>query len=282
MKANIKWSGKLNGTEYYIEYVEMNFLGKVALMINGSTEKYSPAYQRGTGYWVLFNFGSKECLLNISPDKKAAEIFYGGLPLSENPVIDEPEDDPEPDRPEIEAVKGNKPNPYPLFRATDLNRKVRNGTGSFFSILLLTVVNIFLVLFNAPVSFPFSLFGTTMVLGTGMAFTEEFGGVLAMVVSIAIAVSIIAFYAILYYFSSRSVAAVWVAFAFLVLDTAGLVLIGFLSQDVVSVLVDIAFHVWILWSIFRLGIAKKKLADIIFSKIAERSSLAGTAAVLPE
>lgn len=253
MKANIMWDSKINGSDYLIEYVETNFMGKVTLMVNGELTKYIPTKQSGQGNWVLFNCGKKECLLKISLDKKTAEVYVNGKPLSENPVI--------------EDIEGEEDITHSAFESVELNRKVRNGTGSFFTIIVLSVINVFLTLFNAPVSFPFSIFSANFALGMGFSFNEEFGGTIILIVATAIAFAMIAFYAVLYFFSIRSMAAIWIAFAFLIMDTLGLVAFGFLSQEIVSMLIDIGFHGWILWSVLQLGLAKKKLTQITMERI---------------
>ncbi len=253
MKLNIKWEIKINEAEYYIELIEMNLLGKATLSVNGEISKYAPTSQSGIGQWVLFNCGKQECLLKINPDKKSADIFINGISLNDNP--------------RYEVLAGEETTSNNPFASVELHRKVRNGLSSFFSVIILSIVNIFMVLFNSPISFPFSIFSTTLVLGTGTALTEEFGGIIITAVCIGISIAIIAFYAALYYFSTKSTIATWIAFAFLLVDTAGLVFVGFLSQDFASIVIDIAFHAWILWSVIQLAIARKKLTDLTLSKI---------------
>lgn len=248
MRADMQWNVKLNDMDYYIVYSGMNFWGKVSLSVNGTIEKFCTTYQKGIGYWVLFNCGPKKCLLRLDISKTSGEVFIHGLPVSQNPVIDDLTGEPD-------------------FQSVELNRKVRNGTSSFFSIIILTLVNVFLLLFDAPIAFPFSLFGTTLVLGMGMGFADEFGNSVILGVALVVALGIIGFYAVLYYHSIRSVAPVWIAFAFLLMDTVGLILFGIWSQDMLSILIDIAFHAWILWSILQLGIAKKNLTHATLAQI---------------
>lgn len=253
VNANIAWDVRINDSDYFIEYAGMNFMGKITLIVNGEVTKHTPTPQCEAGYWVLFNCGRNECLLNIAYDKKSAEVFVDGKPLSKNPIITD----------EYESkTQTNSP-----FESVALNRKVRSGTSSFLSIIFLTIINIFLQFLNAPISFPFSLFSTQVALVFGMDLSESGLGVAAIVITASIIISILIVYLVLYYFSIRSIIAIWIAFAFLIIDTIGLVLVGVLSQDMVSILIDIGFHVWILWSILQFGIAKQKLTKATMKRV---------------
>lgn len=264
MEKGIRWRKIINDSEYFIEYESMTFFGNVLLTVNGDKAKYSPVYRKEDGYWVIFYCGSSECLLNIAKDRSTARI----LSRKDEDVSSDGFEAAD----ETGSVVQNTPaagnTGFPAFEAVELNRKVRNGMGSFFTLLILSLINLPLMYGNASISFPYSIFTSMAVAGYGAGTSSDLGGDMpAIIISLSIAVSIIIFYGILYYYSFRYNAIIWLSFAFLILDT--MILLGFalLSGAAGDFVIDMAFHAWILWSILQLGIAKSKLQKALLNRI---------------
>ncbi|MHB1452720.1 MAG: hypothetical protein ACYCYM_02025 [Saccharofermentanales bacterium] len=264
MGKGIRWRKIINDSEYFIEYESMTFFGNVLLSVNGEKSKYSPVYRKEDGYWVIFYCGSSECLLNIAKDRSTARILSmkeGDLSADVLDVADETAA-----AVQNTTVAGSKG--FPAFEAVELNRKVRNGTGSFFTLLILSLINLPLMYGNASISFPYSIFTSMAAAGYGAGTSSDLGGDMpSVIISLSIAISIIIFYGILYYYSFRYNAMIWLSFAFLIFDA--IILLGFalLSGAAGDFIIDIAFHAWILWAMLQLGIAKTKLQKAILNRI---------------
>ncbi|MHB1485580.1 MAG: hypothetical protein ACYCYI_13110 [Saccharofermentanales bacterium] len=245
MATSIKWNTKLNDTEYFIEFSGMTFFGYVWLSVNWKKNKYLTIYRKDSGYWVVFNCGSAECMLNIEKDRKTCHIYQKESP-DENPEV----------------------KIFPVFETVALNKKIRSGNSSFFTILVLSLINIPMVIFNSPISFPFSLFFPTLLISIGYGISDEVGGnAIIVAASIFFAVCCILFFFVLYFFSSKSIIVTWISFGLLIMDTLILSGTSILSGTLSFYIVDIVFHIWILWSVLQLGLAKNKLNAAITGRI---------------
>lgn len=246
MKTTIKWAKKLNNIDYIIEYNGMSFFGNVMISVNGLQDKYKPVYIKESGFWVVFYCGTEECMLNISKDKKSARL-----------LLNESNDETN------ESAKVS----FPEFEAANLNRKVSRHASSFFSLIILTLINIPLILFNAPVSFPFSLSSPVIILSVATGFMQESGiSILGTIITIIAVGTILLVYLALYYFSHKAISAVWITFGLVILDTLILLGLVVMAQDFLGSAIDLAFHAWILWAILQLGIAKGKLKKAVLAR----------------
>lgn len=267
----IKWRKIISGTEYFVEYRGMTFFGNVLLSVNGEQGKFTPTYRKEDGFWVIFYCGSSECLLNISKDRNSARLLSQGekafITGGQGETAGEAEGAMPAENTAAQAAAAGDPS-FPSFAVADLNRKVRNGTGTFFSILILSLINLPLIYGNLSISFPFSIFASEMAAGIGSYSSSEAGGdMIPIILSLAFAITVILVYGVLYYFSFRSTALVWVTFAMMVFDTLLLVIIALLSESLGDFVINLAFHAWILWTLAQLGVVKAKLKKAVWSRI---------------
>lgn len=114
------------------------------------------------------------------------------------------------------------------------------------AVVLFSLVNVVLTLFNAEISFLFSATFPMVSIGFGTALFEETGSNVFMIIGIIIALISIAFYGLCFLLSKKNKAFILVAFVFFVMDTLLLILFIVIAFDA-SILLDIVFHAWILY-----------------------------------
>ncbi len=121
-------------------------------------------------------------------------------------------------------------------------KRYKTAQGSLASVAFLTIINIVLLAFGASLYFPFS--ATCPFLCTAFIKESEASKILYL-----IPLFMTVFYLLLRVLSDRSHRWMYVAFVFLIIDT--LICIGWSCLDgFANNIIDLLFHVWILWSIF--------------------------------
>ena len=140
-------------------------------------------------------------------------------------------------------------------------RKSRNSLGT---IVVLTIVNVVLGFFEAEVSFPFSAIFPSLVTIMGKAFATEYGLELFTVIGIALAIVSILLYAGCWFFAKKHRGFLVIAFVLFILDTALLLLLVVLEgvSEGFSIVLEIVFHVWALWSLFTGVRARSRLKKL--------------------
>lgn len=136
-----------------------------------------------------------------------------------------------------------------------LAAKERSGMGSFLTFTLLTYVNLFLLLIDSSVSFPFSAMVPQVVFGIFLY--SETPSTPGIIVGALIAVALTSVYLLLYLLSRKN--RLWpvvTALIFAVIDS--LILLYFSLDDLSSSLIDLAFHAWVLWSLIQLFLVRRK------------------------
>lgn len=231
-----KWLVRSETVSWLIEYTGTTPVGEAKILING-VQHLAPLQARdGGGYVASLPCGLRECLLQMDAAGESLNLMADGVAIA--PVAE-----PEPAAPTAPATAD----------VARWLRRLKSGRSSFLSLIGLSVLNIVLILFNASISFPFSIFSASFAVGIGSAFSEDTGSTIYRMIGVAVAIVIIAAYALLYLLARRRTWPVWTAFGLVIADTLLLIGYAILFEDWSGAGIDLLFHAWIIWSLFRLG-----------------------------
>lgn len=136
---------------------------------------------------------------------------------------------------------------------TELEQRFLRSRNNLLLVIAFTTVNVFLLLLNTDLSFLFSATFPIFFVGIGQVFTEQTGSNAFLLIGTVIAFISIALYAVCYFLSKKRKVFILVALVLFVLDTLLLLWLSLLEFEVSS-LIDIAFHVWILYYLI-IGVA---------------------------
>ncbi len=125
--------------------------------------------------------------------------------------------------------------------------------------IILTLVNVILISFEADVSFPFSAFLPTMLTAVGQAGAAE-GSSAWRIVGLILAAFPILIYAGCWILAKKYRVFLLIALILFVFDTLLLLLFSFGGG--VSMWIDIVFHIWVLLSLFAGVKAWRKLSTL--------------------
>jgi hypothetical protein len=133
---------------------------------------------------------------------------------------------------------------------TDIKQQViifEKSRNNLLSVIIFTVINLILTYFDAGVNFLFSATFPQFVLEIGKAMNSEMESNVLITVGLIIAFIIIIPYFIFWILSRRVRVLILVALIFFSIDSLLLLYLIFNMEFNFSVLLEIAFHVWILY-----------------------------------
>ena len=133
-----------------------------------------------------------------------------------------------------------------MKKRIEIEKKFANARKNLMLVIIFSVVNMALTVLNSNISFLFSATVPVLVLQVGQIFSEESGISMFLMAAAAIALIIIALYGICFLLSKKRRAFMLVALILFVLDTLFLLWTLTLGFDS-GVMLDIVFHVWILY-----------------------------------
>lgn len=141
-------------------------------------------------------------------------------------------------------------------------RNYKNGRSNLLMMTVLTVVNVILLLLNATVSFPFSAFFPQFVFALLAYSGAEYD--LFYIVGIILAVVPLGIYLLCYFLSAKRIS--WLVTALVLFSLDFIFLIIFLLPQIeASSIIDIVFHIWVIYYLIRgvsSGFKLKNLGDI--------------------
>lgn len=141
---------------------------------------------------------------------------------------------------------------------------IRNGMGSFFSIVILSFINLILVMGDFGIVFPFSLTSSLDCSEWSAAYLEEDRAF--AIAMMGIAVGIIAVFGILYWLAKRFFWPVIVGTILFGLDCIYLIYYCWdwtvVESFPKSMLIDAAFHIWAMTSLVRMWMANVRLGKL--------------------
>ena len=127
-----------------------------------------------------------------------------------------------------------------------LERKFEIARRNLLSVVIFSAINVLLVLANTNLSFLFSATFPLFVAGFGQAWTQESGEPVFLLVAAAISIVVIGLYLLFYLLTKKRKGAIIGALVLFSLDTLFLVLLVLPGFDF-SVLINVAFHIWIMY-----------------------------------
>jgi hypothetical protein len=133
---------------------------------------------------------------------------------------------------------------------TDIKQQViifEKSRNNLLSVIIFTVINLILTYFDAGVNFLFSATLPQFVLEIGKAMNTEMESNVLIIVGLIIAFIIIIPYFIFWILAKRVRVLILVALIFFSIDSLLLLYLIFNMEFNFSVLLEIAFHVWILY-----------------------------------
>lgn len=137
--------------------------------------------------------------------------------------------------------------------------------GSLLTFTVLTYVNMVLFLIDASVTFPFSAIVPEIVLE--LVSIAEVPFAFPMAVGVLVSVALASVYLFLYW-RARKNNSLWPVIVSLILVAMDTLVVLFLALDDFSYyMVDIAFHLWMLWSLAQLWrVRSKKRKELLFEE----------------
>lgn len=115
-------------------------------------------------------------------------------------------------------------------------------------VIAFSVINVVLTLVNSGINFLFSATFPMFVVGLGQAFSNDTGNNAFLIIAVIVAFIIIGCYCVCYLLSKKHKAFIVIALVFFSLDTLFLLWILSLGIDF-NAIIDIAFHVWVIYSL---------------------------------
>ena len=124
---------------------------------------------------------------------------------------------------------------------------------------VLTVVNVVLLIADAGISFPFSAFAPQLFYGVGQAAAaDENGAAVFLAVGVVLAAAAVGIYFLCWALSKKHAGAMTAALILFALDSLLLAVFVALAFEV-ALLIDVAFHAWVLYYLISAVAAFAKL-----------------------
>lgn len=156
---------------------------------------------------------------------------------------------------------------------------LRKGRGNLLVMTGLTVINIVLLFIDETLNFPFSSYGPQFAVAVGLELKNGYGLPAFLPIGIAVAALMVAFYYFCALLSAKRPGWFIAALAAFVLDTALLLVLTLPDFDT-SLLIDIAFHFWVLYYLIRAVVARGKLKQLAEQPAPVDSSESASAALV--
>jgi hypothetical protein len=143
--------------------------------------------------------------------------------------------------------------------------KVNKSRSNIFAMIVFSIVNAVLVIFNATINFPFSIIFPTISIEIGKILRVETNSPAPYYIAIALSVICVGVY-FLFHFLSKKSPVFYIALLVLFSVDSILLLIFTALAFEISLLIDIAFHGWVMYYIVMAVICSKKITDIFREK----------------
>lgn len=137
---------------------------------------------------------------------------------------------------------------YRMKKRSEVEVNFNKSRSNLLLVIVFSVLNVILTLVNAGINFLFSATFPMFVVGLGQAFSDKSGDNAYLIIAVIVAFILIACYGVCYLLSKKHKAFIVVALVFFSIDTLFLLWILSLGIDY-SAIFDIAFHVWVVYSL---------------------------------
>lgn len=236
-----RWDIVLNGINHVIVFEGFKLFSRAKISIDGEQGVYSPVLVKKIGMCFPLIIDGSEITLMLDLHNNPIGLIQDGYFIETGLPIDEQI---------ISALRESKGEPNPSAKKTKV------VMGSFLTFVVLTYINLFLILINASISFPFSAMVPQLIIGIALSFYNETLSMVPIVVGTIISLVFASVYLVLYFLGKKRIWPIIVTLILVIIDS-GVVL--YLSMDdFASYLVDIAFHAWVIWSLISLIRIRRK------------------------
>ena len=133
-----------------------------------------------------------------------------------------------------------------MQKRSEVEAKFEVSRRNLLSVVIFSVINVLLVLLNTQLSFLFSATCPMFVVQIGQGLSEDSGDTLFLLIATVISFVIVAFYLVCYFLTKKHRVFMLIALILFSLDTLFLVWTMTLMFEL-SDLIDIAFHIWIMY-----------------------------------
>lgn len=237
-----KWDVRVNDVAHTIEYGGSKVSGQAKIWIDDIMKEYKPVVVPRVGIFYPMEIDGSEIILKTDMRCRAEGLIQDGVYLDSGLPM------------EASVLEGYR---NALHNQDPLVSRSKMVTGSFLMLVILTFVNLILIYFNAPVSFPFSAFVPGVLLSLGLL---PFGNIFNIPSAVLIAAAILfaGGYLALFLLSRKYRWPILAALILFAIDTA--VLLYFTSDDLSGSVIAILFHAWVLWTFLRLYLTRRKIS----------------------
>lgn len=215
--------------------------GKAKLRIDGRPTACLPILLKKVGIFYPVDLDGSELFIRMDSKKNPVDLIQDGLSLEAGTPVDEAT---------LSKLWSSKAAQSPLAV------RERSGMGSFLAFTVLTYLNLFLILTDASLSFPFSAMVPQIVLGLFLyAGTPS---TLRIVAGVLVSAALTSVYLVFYLLARKN--RLWpivVTLILVALDTLA-TLIFLPADDLSFYLINAAFHVWVLCSLVQLLITRRR------------------------
>lgn len=239
MKA---WNISINQKTYEVVFNGRSIYGKGKFLVDGQKVVCDPILVRKVGQFYVLSIDGEELLVKLNRRGKLEDIIQNGRYLeSGSPWEDEVE---------RELGPGG-------LASNPLVAKERAGMGSFLTFVALTFVNLLLIWFDASIIFPFSATAPQFILQLSL-YTYAISVATGVVLAVAISCVFLVFYLLA---RGGKIWPLLVSLLLVVLDSLFLVYIMITLDEISYYMIDAAFHIWVLGSLVRLILTRRKKAQ---------------------
>lgn len=245
-----QWNVSANGKTHEIIFEGSTLLGKGKFRIDKQPVRSTAIMVKKIGMFYPIKIENSELILKCDLKNHPIDMIQDGRYLADGAPLEE----------EVRAALQQS------IEARDpLTAKDRSAMGSLLTFTVLTYLNMALFLVDASVTFPFSAIVPEIVL-------ELFSGtespsVSQRAVGILVPVALASVYLFLYW-RARKNNSLWPVILSLILVAMDTLMVLYLALDDFSYyVIDIAFHLWMLWSLAQLwNVRSKKRKQLLFEQ----------------
>lgn len=245
-----QWNVLVNGRTHEIIFEGGTLLGKGKFRIDDQPVRGTAVLVKKVGMFYPIEIENSELFLKCDLKNHPVDMIQDGRYLAAGtPLEEEVRDTLQ------QSVEARDP----------LIAKDRSAMGSLLTFTVLTYVNMVLFLIDASVTFPFSAIVPEIVLE--LVSIAEVPFAFPMAVGVLVSVALASVYLLLYW-RARKNNSLWPVIVSLILVAMDTLVVLFLALDDFSYyMVDIAFHLWMLWSLAQLWrVRSKKRKELLFEE----------------
>lgn len=245
-----QWNVLVNGRTHEIIFEGGTLFGKGKFRIDDQPVRGTAVLVKKVGMFYPIEIENSELFLKCDLKSHPVDMIQDGRYLAAGTPLEEEVRDTL-----RQSVEARDP----------LTAKDRSAMGSLLTFTVLTYVNMILFLIDASVTFPFSAIIPEIVLE--LFSIAEVPFVFPMAVGVLVSVALASVYLLLYW-RARKNNSLWPVIVSLILVAMDTLVVLFLALDDFSYyMVDIAFHLWMLWSLAQLWrVRSKKRKELLFEE----------------